>query len=135
VVAEKLRASIEALCDKLKDNPNVAENMAKVASERQSLQALLSMSLEQLQSMHKIPCITEMVMAEHFRRREIKEVVEREKTAARAVSTLRMDLKDEKEDHDKVWLIWCCSLCSFIFLEPRCMLPQIIASRLITSLN
>lgn len=111
-MAEKLRASIEALCNKLKDNPNVAENMAKVASERQSLQALLSQSLEQLQTMRKIPCITEMVMAEMFRRREIKEVVEREKTAARAVATLRMELKDEKEDHDKVGpqsVTWCCS--------------------------
>lgn len=38
VVAEKLRTSIKQLCDKLKDNPNVAENMAKIASERQQLQ-------------------------------------------------------------------------------------------------
>lgn len=36
------------------------------------------------------------------RRKEVLEVVEREKTAAKAVSTLRMELKDEKEDHEKV---------------------------------
>ena len=52
-VAAKLRASIEALCDKLKDNPNVAENMAKVSSERQGLQGLLSKSLEELLTMRK----------------------------------------------------------------------------------
>ena len=66
-VAAKLRGSIEALCDKLKDNPTVAENMAKVASERQGLQGLLARSLEQLQSMRRIPCITEAVLAEQSR--------------------------------------------------------------------
>jgi hypothetical protein len=102
VVAAKLRASIEALCDKLKDNPNVAENMAKVTSERQGLQGLLTKSLEELLAARKIPCVTEAVMVEHYRRTEIKEVVDREKTAARAVATLRMELKDEQEDHDQV---------------------------------
>lgn len=66
-VAAKLRGSIEALCDKLKDNPNVAENMAKVASERQGLQGLLARGLEQLQSMRRFPCIAEAVMSEQSR--------------------------------------------------------------------
>lgn len=102
MVAAKLRTSIEALCDKLKDNPNVAENVAKVASERQSLQSLLTKSLEELLTVHKVPCITEAVMVERYRRREVKEVVDREKTAARAVATLRTELKDERDDHDQV---------------------------------
>jgi flagellar biosynthesis component FlhA len=100
-VAAKLRASIEALCDKLKDNPNVAENMAKVASERQGLQGLLAKALEELLAMRKIPCVTEAVLAEHYRRKEVKDVVEREKTAARAVATLRMELRDERDDHEQ----------------------------------
>ena len=102
VVAAKLRASIEALCDKLKDNPNVAENMAKVASERQGLQGLLAKCLEELITMRRVPCVTEAVLAEHYRRKEIKEVSEREKTAGRAVATLRMELRDERDDHEQV---------------------------------
>lgn len=61
IVAEQLRTSIRQLCDKLKDNPNVAENMAKIASERQQLQVrgvgcplpMMSRSPRPLNPMHE----------------------------------------------------------------------------------
>lgn len=102
MIAEKLRTSIGLLCGKLKDNPNVAENMAKVASERQALQILLGKSLEELSTARKIPCVAETVLVEQYRRKEIRDVVDREKTASRAVTNLRMELHDEKQEHEKV---------------------------------
>jgi hypothetical protein len=121
LVAEKLRSSIGALCGKLKDNPNVAENAAKVATERQMLQVLLGKALDELTTAKKVPCIMETVLSEQYKRKEIRDVVDREKTASRAVINLRMDLHDEKEQHDKE----CCglvhtqqhSLCSHHVLE------------------
>ena len=101
-VAAKLRASIEALCDKLKDNPNVAENVAKVATERQGLQSLLARSLEELVAQHRAPSLTEAVLAERAKRREVVDVAEKEKAAARAVATLRMELRDERDNHEQV---------------------------------
>lgn len=101
LVAEKLRTSIGVLCGKLKDNPNVAENAAKVASERQMLQILFGKALDELTTAKKLPCVMETVFSEQYRRKEIRDVVDREKTATRAVTNLRMELHDEKEQHDK----------------------------------
>lgn len=101
LVAEKLRTSIGVLCGKLKDNPNVAENAAKVASARQMLQVLLGKALDELTTTKKVPCIMETVLSEQYKRKEIRDVVDREKTATRAVTNLRMELHDEKEQHDK----------------------------------
>ena len=81
LVAEKLRTSIGVLCGKLKDNPNVAENAAKVASERQMLQILFGKALDELTTAKKLPCVMETVLSEQFRRKEIRDVVDREKTA------------------------------------------------------
>lgn len=102
VVAEQLRLSIKQLCDKLKDNPNVVENMAKVAFERQQIQLLLSKGLEELQAYSKLPCITDTVLAEHHQQQATRDIVERERTTTRTVMQLRGDLKEEKEQHDKV---------------------------------
>lgn len=114
LVAEKLRTSIGVLCGKLKDNPNVAENAAKVASERQMLQILLGKALDELTTAKKVPCVVETVLSEQYKRKEIRDVMEREKTATRAVTNLRMELHDEKEQHDKarcaLMRIWTASL-------------------------
>lgn len=101
IIAEKLRTSIGLLCGKLKDNPNVAENMAKVASERQALQILLGKSLDEVTTTRKLPCVAETVLVEQYRRKEIRDVVDREKTASRAVTNLRMELHEEKQEHEK----------------------------------
>lgn len=125
LVAEKLRSSIGVLCGKLKDNPNVAENMAKVASERQALQMLLGKSLEELSTAQKIPCVAETVLVEQYRRKEIRDVVDREKTASRAVTNLRMELHDEKEEHEKVGTHeHSANANCHVPMEPDCIRPQ-----------
>ena len=63
-MAEALRQSTKQLCRNLKDNPNVAENMAKVAAERQTLQLLLSNTLNELEVFFKIQPVLESVMAQ-----------------------------------------------------------------------
>ena len=52
----------------------------------------------------QVPCIAEAVLAEKYRRREVADVAAREKAAARAVATLRMELRDERDDHEQARL-------------------------------
>ena len=63
-VAESLRQSTRQLCRNLKDNPNVAENMAKVAMERQVLQLLLNNTLGEIDVFSKITPAIESVLAQ-----------------------------------------------------------------------
>ncbi|GAX76182.1 hypothetical protein CEUSTIGMA_g3626.t1 [Chlamydomonas eustigma] len=100
-VAEALRQSTKQLCRNLKDNPNVAENMAKVASERQSLQLLISNTLNELDVFKKVQPMIESVMAQEAAEVQMKQTIEHERTTTAAVRQLRNDLKDEKIDHDE----------------------------------
>lgn len=100
-VAEALRQSTKQLCRNLKDNPNVAENMAKVAAERQALQLLISASLSDLEAKLKIQPILESVLAQEAAEVEMKETIEHERSTTAAVKQLRNDLKDEKADHEE----------------------------------
>lgn len=59
-VAEALRQSTKQLCRNLKDNPNVAENMAKVAAERQALQLLINNTLNELDVFKKVSTTSEL---------------------------------------------------------------------------
>lgn len=61
-VSEALRAATRQLCRSLKDNPNVTDNMAKVATERQALQSLLNSCLANLQERQCIQPIIDVVM-------------------------------------------------------------------------
>lgn len=78
-VAERLRKSTKQLCRNLKDNPNVTENMAKVAAERAQLQVLLSKCLNELEILREMPCVVNMVRGEDQKEVETKETIQREK--------------------------------------------------------
>ncbi|GFH32748.1 uncharacterized protein HaLaN_32019, partial [Haematococcus lacustris] len=95
-VAEALRQSTKQLCRNLKDNPNVAENMAKVAAERQALSLLLSNALNELEVFRKITPIIESVLAQEAAKVQMEQTIEHERTTSSAVKQLRNDLKDEK---------------------------------------
>eukprot|EP00197_Chlamydomonas_leiostraca_P007849 CAMPEP_0202859022 /NCGR_PEP_ID=MMETSP1391-20130828/1320_1 /ASSEMBLY_ACC=CAM_ASM_000867 /TAXON_ID=1034604 /ORGANISM="Chlamydomonas leiostraca, Strain SAG 11-49" /LENGTH=393 /DNA_ID=CAMNT_0049538019 /DNA_START=96 /DNA_END=1274 /DNA_ORIENTATION=+ len=99
-VAEALRQSTKQLCRNLKDNPNVAENMAKVASERQALALLLSNTLSELEVFHKVTPVLEAVLASEAAKVAMEHTIEHERTTTSAVKQLRNDLKDERTDHD-----------------------------------
>ncbi|KAG2487554.1 hypothetical protein HYH03_013833 [Edaphochlamys debaryana] len=100
-VAEALRQSTKQLCRNLKDNPNVAENMLKVASERQALQLLLSQCLNEIEVFGKVQPLLESVMAQEASEQAMKETIEREKNTTAAVRQLRNDLREEKLDHEE----------------------------------
>lgn len=100
-VADKLRTSTKQLCRNLKDNPNVAENMLKVASERQALALLLSNCLNELEVYSKAQPIIESVMAQEAADVQMKETIEHERLTTAAVRQLRTDLREEKVDHEE----------------------------------
>ncbi|KAG1679939.1 hypothetical protein FOA52_007003 [Chlamydomonas sp. UWO 241] len=100
-VAEQLRQSTKQLCRNLKDNPNVAENMAKVATERQSLQLLLNNTLHELELFRKAQPLIESVMAMEAAEVKMRGTIEHERTTTSTVKQLRNDLKDEKIDHEE----------------------------------
>lgn len=93
--------STKQLCRNLKDNPNVAENMAKVASERQTLQVLLASCLMQLERDRTIIPIVESVLASEKAEVEMRETVENERSTTAAVRQLKGELKDEKAAHEE----------------------------------
>ena len=49
-VARQLRESTKELCRNLKGNPNIAENLSKIQTERSNLQNLLSKTLRELRT-------------------------------------------------------------------------------------
>eukprot|EP00873_Tetraselmis_striata_P002480 jgi/Tetstr1/422744/TSEL_013541.t1 len=100
-VAERLRKSTKQLCRNLKDNPNVTENMAKVAAERAQLQVLLSKCLNELEILREMPCVVNMVRGEDQKEVETKETIQREKETTAAVKQLRQVLQQEKEEHEE----------------------------------
>ncbi|MEW5310451.1 MAG: hypothetical protein WDW38_002249 [Sanguina aurantia] len=99
-VAEALRQSTKNLCRNLKDNPNVAENMLKVALERQALQLLLSKCCNDVEMSHKVQPVVESVMAQEAAEVAVRETIEHERATATAVRQLRNDLREEKLDHE-----------------------------------
>ncbi|MEW5302600.1 MAG: hypothetical protein WDW36_005369 [Sanguina aurantia] len=99
-VAEALRQSTKNLCRNLKDNPNVAENMLKVALERQALQLLLSKCCNDVEMSHKVQPVVESVMAQEAAEVAVRETIEHERATATAVRQLRNDLREEKIDHE-----------------------------------
>lgn len=63
-VSHHLRQSTKQLCRNLKDNPNVAENMAKVSAIRQSLSSLLLQCLSEVEVDGNVKAMVETVMAQ-----------------------------------------------------------------------
>eukprot|EP00877_Chromochloris_zofingiensis_P005335 jgi/Chrzof1/14802/Cz09g16210.t1 len=100
-VSEALRAATRQLCRSLKDNPNVTDNMAKVATERQALQSLLNSCLANLQERQCIQPIIDVVMTTEQAEIEMRETIEAERAATSAVKTLRAELRDEKVAHEE----------------------------------
>jgi len=98
-VAEELRATTTQLCRNLRDNPDVADNMAKVHVERGHLQVLLSQVLNDLEGA-AYPSLTNMVRDEDARDKNMKETIAREKAASDAVRQLRETIRSEKDGHE-----------------------------------
>jgi hypothetical protein len=62
LVAEQTHPCIMLACRNLKDNPNVAENMAKCAAQREHLHGLLGSTLDSLELSRTVQQVIEAVM-------------------------------------------------------------------------
>jgi DNA repair exonuclease SbcCD ATPase subunit len=62
-VSEALKAATKQLCRNLKDNPNVSENLAKIAGQRQMLQNLLTACSTELHQRQTILPVIKVIMA------------------------------------------------------------------------
>lgn len=101
-VADQLRNSTLLLSRNLRENPNVANNMAKVSGERQTVQSLMTQCINQLESNRATPYLKEIVETESKVNEDMKERIQKEKVTSAAVKTLRNELKDEKVEHETI---------------------------------
>jgi hypothetical protein len=62
-VSAALRQATKQLCRNLRDNPNISQNMAKVAAQREALQVLFSNTLDSLAAQGTVQPIIEAVLA------------------------------------------------------------------------
>ena len=81
-VQAALKTSTKALCRNLKDNPNVAENMAKMTSERVALQSLLTRALGDLEAHAWVTGLADLVASEEKADVAMRETIERERQAS-----------------------------------------------------
>jgi hypothetical protein len=79
-------------------NPNIAENLTKIQTERSNLQNLLSKTLRELREC-SFATLTTTVEEEKARNDMIREVVQKEKEVSAAVKKLQADLQTEKQLH------------------------------------
>ena len=97
-VARKLRESTKELCRNLKGNPNIAENLSKIQTERSNLQNLLSKTLRELRE-NAFSTLTTTVEEDKARNDMILEVIAKEKEVSAAVKGLQEDLANERQQH------------------------------------
>lgn len=62
-VSAALRQATKQLCRNLRDNPNISQNMAKVAAQREALQVLFSHTVDSLAAQGTVQPIIEVVLA------------------------------------------------------------------------
>merc|ERR1719382_1081402 len=98
-VARQLRDSTKELCRNLKGNPNIAENLSKIQTERSNLQNLLSKTLRELRE-NAFSTLTTTVEEEKARTDMILEVIAKEKEVSAAVKKLQTDLANERQQHE-----------------------------------
>eukprot|EP00882_Tetradesmus_deserticola_P024171 GHRQ01026403.1.p1 GENE.GHRQ01026403.1~~GHRQ01026403.1.p1 ORF type:complete len:280 (+),score=130.70 GHRQ01026403.1:1215-2054(+) len=100
-VSAALRQATKQLCRNLKDNPNVAENMAKCAAQRESLQGLLGATLDSLELSSTVQPVLEAVLTAEQAEANMREMVEAEKSGTALVKALKADLASEKQQHEE----------------------------------
>eukprot|EP00884_Botryococcus_braunii_P000356 jgi/Botrbrau1/10320/Bobra.0321s0001.1 len=99
-VSEQIRASTRVLSRNLQDNPNLVENLNKVAVERAQLQALLMGCLKELTLERGLPSLATYVNQHERRERQVKETLERERALDVEVQGLKSTIKSERQKHD-----------------------------------
>lgn len=95
-VSEQLRCTTSALARNLQENPNLAENLSKVAIERTNLQALLTACIREVPLEMSLPSLTAYVTEHEQREHQIKETLERERALSMEVQSLKHTIRTER---------------------------------------
>lgn len=98
-VARALRESTKELTRNLKGNPNIAENLSKIQTERSNLQNLLSKTLRELRE-SSFSTLTTTVEEEKMRTDMLLEVISNEKKVSASVKNLQEQLAAERAQHE-----------------------------------
>lgn len=101
-IAAELRQCTESLSRTLRDNPNVSDNVAKAAAERSVLVGILLQLLLEIEEKGTYVCLTQFVTDASEREKVMQDTIERERAATARVRALRQQLKQEREEHERV---------------------------------
>jgi len=97
-VAKQLKLKTKLLCRNLKDNPNVAENLLKLKTDRTALENLLRLTIEELRD-GSFGTLDERVAEDQAEFERIENKKRREQEATLAVKTLQEELETEQSLH------------------------------------
>ena len=100
-IAYQLRQSTQLLCRNLKENPNVADNLLKIQSERRSLIHLLKDTQLELNELHFRTLLT-TVREDKAKEEGLRRTIEREREATAEVKRLSAQLAAVEADKDKM---------------------------------
>jgi hypothetical protein len=102
-LGDALRESVRALCRGLTDKPDIADNLARIAEERDAMQLLLDRTLAELRSGASgggsYGGLSDFVRRETEQRERMAAVSTREGEAVAEVESLAATLKEEEEKH------------------------------------
>jgi IQ domain-containing protein G len=97
-VSRALRESTKNLCRNLKDNPNISGNLVKIQQERESLQDLLTRTIQNLED-GTFQTLVSQVESDRSEQAKLEDLVRREKETSAAVKRLKDELIHEQEEH------------------------------------
>jgi hypothetical protein len=97
-VSRALRESTKNLCRNLKDNPNISGNLVKIQQERESLQDLLTRTIQNLED-GTFQTLVSQVESDRNEQAKLEDLVRREKETTAAVKRLKEELIREQEEH------------------------------------
>jgi hypothetical protein len=98
-VSTQMRDSMRGLCRSLKDNPDVGDNLAKLAEERDALVELLTTTSDEVAESGHYHTLAEHVHTEGAARERVSAIAQREAATTLEVTTLTSTLRDEEEQH------------------------------------
>jgi len=94
----QVRESMKGVCRTLRENPDVSENLARIAEEREALASLLEKTLSDLRDGH-YRSLASFVSKEREARAKMRAAVNKEEEVLREVDRLTTTLKEEEERH------------------------------------
>jgi hypothetical protein len=97
-VSGELRDTMRGLCRNLKENPDVADNLTKMAEERDVVVQLLETAFHELQDGH-FHSLAEHVRSETQARERVSAVAQKEESTTQEVLKLTHTLKEEEDKH------------------------------------